>query len=410
MTTTIPPHTAGRPDIDATEAPEVLDAPRAVEIRRSTLARTQADVIVLAGAGAAALSLAALLTTRIIPSTNLAGFVVIAYLLFLVLYGVLVSLQEDGRTVRDRLASVVVHSLAVLALLALVFVAGFTFWRGREALPHLNFFITDMSRAGPLEPLTVGGILHAAVGTLIQITIALLITVPLGLACAVYLNEAKGALPRFVRTVVEAMTALPSIVAGLFILASVILILGLPKSGLAAGLAISVMMLPIVIRAADVVIRLVPGSLREASLAMGASQWRTVWHVVLPTARSGLMTAVLLGTARGIGETSPVLLTAGFASALNVNPFSGPMVSLPLATFFFSQSPENTMIARAFGAGTVLLAMVLVLFALARTVGGRGPGELSARTQRNRAQQSQRDLARFTDRDRSHRMETSHGT
>src|SRR5262249_6435858 len=158
--------------------------------------------------------------------------------------------------VRDRLASVVVHSLAGLALLALVFVAGFTFWRAREPLVHFNFFVSDMQKAGPLEPLTVGGILHGAVGTLIEITLALLITVPLGLACAVFLNETKGAFTRFVRTLVEAMTALPSIVAGLFILASWVLTLGVPRSGLAAALAISVMMLPIVIRASDVVLRL----------------------------------------------------------------------------------------------------------------------------------------------------------
>ncbi|MGH3698329.1 MAG: phosphate ABC transporter permease PstA [Pseudonocardiaceae bacterium] len=397
MTTTTPPYPAGRPALDAKAAP---DAPPAVEVRRSTAARGHADVIVIIGAGAAALSLAALLTTRVIPSVNLVAFVVIAYLLFLGLYGVLVSLEDDGRTVRDRLASVVVHSLAGLALLALVFIVVFTFWRGREALVHWNFYTTDMQLAGPLDPLTVGGILHAEVGTLIEITIALLIVVPLGVTCAVFLNETRGTSARFVRTVVEAMTALPSILAGLFILASVVLTLGLPRSGLAAGLAISVMMLPIVIRASDVVLRLVPGSLKEASYAMGASQWRTVWHVILPTARSGLTTAVLLGTARGIGETSPVLITAGFGAALNLNPLSGPMVSLPLATFTFAQSSEKTMIARAFGAAVVLLVLVLVLFALLRVFGGRQAGELSARGQRRRAQESLRDLERFTSRQR----------
>jgi phosphate transport system permease protein len=296
----------------------------------------------------------------------------------------------------------------VLALLALLFVVGFTFWRGREALGHLNFFTSDMQLAGPLDPLSVGGILHAAVGTLIELTIALLITVPLGLGCAVYLNEARGRLARFVRTVVEAMTALPAILGGLFILALFILTFGLVKSGLAAGLAISVMMLPIIIRASDVVIRLVPGSLREASFALGAPRWRTVWHVVLPSARSGLTTAVLLGSARGLGETTPVLITAGFGSGLNFNLTSGPMVSLPLVTYVFSRSPEPTMIARGFGAGAALLAMVLVLFALTRVLGGRPAGELSGRTQRKRVRESQRDLARFTARDRSRRMVTSH--
>lgn len=387
--TTIPLSVADRTALDSMGTPEV---------RRSTSAYRRADIIMIIGAATAALSMTALLATRLIPAVNLGGFVVIAYLLFLVLYGVLVSLDHDGRALRDRLASVFVHSLTAVMLFALLFVTGFTFWRAREALGHLNFFTTDMRLAGPLDPLTRGGILHAVAGTLIEITIALLITVPLGLACAVYLNEAKGTLPRFVHTVVEAMTALPSILAGVFIYASVVLTLGWTRSGLAAGLAISVMTLPIIIRASDVVIRLVPGSLREASFAMGAPQWRTVWHVVLPTARSGLTTAVLLGTARGIGETAPVLATAGFGSSLNLDPTSGPMVSLPLATYVFSQSPEHTMIVRAFGAGAVLLVLVLVLFALARLFGGRGAGELSARAQRNHARESQRDLARFTSR------------
>jgi phosphate transport system permease protein len=208
--------------------------------------------------------------------------------------------------------------------------------------------------------------------------------------------------------VVEAMTALPAILGALFVLASFILTLGLTKSGLAAGLAISVMMLPIIIRASDVVLRLVPASLKEASYALGAPRWRTVWHVVLPSARSGLTTAVLLGSARGLGETTPVLITAGFGSGLNLDPTSGPMVSLPLATFVFSRSPEPTMIARGFGAGAVLLALVLVLFAVARVFGGRAAGELSARAQRNRARDSQRDVARFTDREHSRRVGSTH--
>lgn len=397
MTTTIPPRTAGRPVLNAPAAPE---APLAAERRRSTATRGRADVVIIVGAGAAALSVATLLTTRVIPAANLIAFVIIAYLLFLALYGVLVALEDDGRTVRDRLASVVVHSLAGLAMLALAFIVVFTFFRGFQALVHVNFFTSDMQHAGPLDPLTVGGIVHAAAGTLIEITIALLIVIPLGVTCAVFLNETRGALARFVRTVAEAMTALPSIVAGLFILASVVLTLGLPRSGLAAALAIGVMMLPIVIRASDVVLRLVPGSLKEASYAMGAPQWRTVWHVILPTARSGLTTAVLLATARGIGETSPVLITAGFGSGLNVNPLSGPMVSLPLATFTFSGSPEKTMIARGFGAAAVLLMLVLVLFALARVFGGRQAGELSPSAQRRRTQESLRDAERMNARRR----------
>jgi phosphate transport system permease protein len=155
------------------------------------------------------------------------------------------------------------------------------------------------------------------------------------------------------------------------------------------------MMLPIIIRSADVVLRLVPGNLKEAARALGASTWRTVWTVTLPTARSGLTTAIILGTARGIGETSPVLLTAGATTFLNLNPLSGPMTSLPLTTFTFVKSPEPTMIARGFGTAAVLMVLVLFLFLLARAVGGRGPGQLSTRQQQARNRQSKDDDYRF---------------
>lgn len=269
------------------------------EPRRNTSSVHATDLLALAGAAVGSLALTALLFLWIAPFDTVLGFVVVAYLLFLGLYAVLVSFDENSVAVRDKVAAVVWQSLATLLLAALVMVVAYTLWRGHSALAHLNFFTEDMSRTGPLQPLSDGGVFHAIVGTLEQIALSLAITVPLGLACAVFLNEVPGRYARFVRTIVEAMTALPSIVAGLFIYATVILILGVDKSGSAAALALSVMMLPIIIRASDVVIRLVPGSLREASYALGASQWRTVWTVVLPTARSGLTTAVILGTARG---------------------------------------------------------------------------------------------------------------
>jgi phosphate transport system permease protein len=382
-------------DRSATRTPPPAAPPDRPEARRATRASAGTDRIVLAGALAAGLSLAIVLSTQILTDPGPVGFTVLAYGCFLLSYAVLVGIGDNGLAVRDKLAEVVITGLAVLALSALVYVAGYTLARGRDALSNLNFFYQDMSNAGSLEPLDVGGIAHAAYGTLVEITIALAITIPLGITTAVFLNETRGPFPRFVRTISEAMTALPSIIAGLFILAAVILGLGLDKSGFAAGLAISVMMLPIIIRASDVQLRLVPGSLREASLAMGAGQWRTVWHVVLPTARSGLTTAVLLGAARGMGETSPVLLTAGFGSVFNPDPTSGPMVSLPLAAFVFSGSPQPTMIARGFGAAAALLMLVFVLFALARVFGGKPAGELSARGLRHRAAQSAQDAARF---------------
>ena len=357
----------------------------------------RSDVLSLIGAAIGGVGAAALLFT-LLPFSGWFGFLVVAYVVFVGLYAVLVFLEEGVPAVKDRLAAVVIHSLAFTLLMALVFVVVFTVVKGWEALHNWNFFTQDMQNAGPLDPLTSGGIIHAIAGTLIMITIALAIVIPLGVACAVYMNEMPGPFSRFVRTISEAMTALPSIVAGLFIYASLILILGFDKSGFAAAMAISVMMLPIIIRASDVVLRLVPGTLKEASYALGAGQWRTVWHVTLPTARSGLMTAIILGTARGVGETSPVLLTAGFTAALNLNPTTGPMVSLPLATFEFVKSPEPTMIARGFGTAAVLMGLVLILFIIARIIGGRGPGNLSKRQQKQRAKRSRSDSQRFTQR------------
>jgi len=252
----------------------------------------------------------------------------------------------------------------------------------------------------------MGGVSHAIVGTLIQITIALIITIPLGITTAVFLNEVGGPFARFVRTISDAMTALPSIVAGLFVYAAIITLITHQRSGFAASLAITVMMLPIVIRASDVVLRLVPGTLREASLALGASKWQTVRNVVLPTAKSGLVTAVILGTARGIGETSPVLLTSGITSVMNLNPFSGPMISLPLQVFDFVKSPEPNMIARGFGTAAVLLIVVLALFTAARIFGGRGPGVLSRRQQRAALAQSRSDFVRMTVRARRRELES----
>ena len=367
--------------------------PTEVERRRSTSGWRGSDVLALVGAAVSSLALTAVLFLWLAPFDGRLGALAVAWVAFVGSYTLLVSFDEDGPAVRDRLAMVVVHSFAFVILLALVMVIGFTAFRGREALSNLNFFTSDMGNTGPLDPLTSGGMVHALVGTLIMISIALVVTVPLGLTCALFLSEVPGPFARFVRTISEAMTALPSIVAGLFIYATFVLAFG--KSGLAAALALSVMMLPIVIRAADVVLRLVPGNLKEASLALGASQWRTVWHVTLPTARSGLATAVILGTARGIGETSPVLLTAGFTAGMNTNPLEGPMVSLPLAVFEFVKSPQPAMIARGFGTAVTLLGLVLLLFVGARAIGGRGAGNLSKRQLRRRTRQSAADLARF---------------
>lgn len=386
---TPPAPVAGPTPLAATAAP--VDGP---EVRRTLRATRSSDVLPVVGAGVAALSLSGLVYFALAPFTGVLGYVLLSFALFVLLYAVLVSVDGSRILVKDRVAAVVVHALAFLMLLALVVVVVFVVVRGRSVLLYANFYVDDMSVTGPLEPLSSGGIWHGIVGTLIIITIGLAVTIPLGVTCAVFLSETRGPFTRFVRTIVEAMTALPSIIAGLFVYALITFGFG-QLSGFAASMAISIMMLPIIIRATDVVLRLVSGSLKEAAVALGAPRWRVVWHVVLPTARSGVMTAVILGTARGIGETSPVLLTSGVTATTNYNPFSGPMVSLPLVAFNFTKAPESSFVARGFGTATVLLVLVLLLFVVARIIGGRGPGELSRGQQRRRARASLEDLARF---------------
>jgi phosphate transport system permease protein len=396
------PSTETEAGTGGTTVPPVLDEPAEPERRRRTTSVRRSDLLALVGALAGAVSFTALLFTQIAPFDGLIGFLVVCYAMFLLFYTALVALDEDWPAVRDRLASVVAHSIALLLLCALADVITYVAVQGPQALRHLNFWTDDLRSAGPLAPLTVGGVRHAMIGTLEQIGIALAITVPLGLLCAVFLNELPGRFARFVRTIADAATALPSIVAGLFIYAALIIgvqvgpvHLQIEKGGLAAGFALSVMMLPIIIRAADVVLRLVPGSLKEASYALGAGQWRTVWTVTLPTARSGLATAVILGSARGLGETSPVLLTAGYSTYTNANPLHDPQTSLPLAVFKLVTSGEPLQIQRAYGAACVLILIVLVLFATARVIGGRGPGHLTRSQQRRRTAASARDLARI---------------
>lgn len=378
-----------------TVVPALRPTPTPPHSLRMLTTFSRSDKMDLGGAAVSAICTSLLLFGRVTPITGILGFIVVTYVIFLVVYALILSMTEARPVVVDRIMVVAMATAAAIAFLALFSVIVFVLLRGWHVLLKSNFYTQDMSSAGPQSPVTTGGIKHAVAGTLIIISIALVVSVPLGLSCAVFLNETTSRLRRPVRTIVDAMTALPSILAGLFIFATWVLILGFERSGLAAALAVSIMMLPIVIRSADVVLRLVPGNLREASSAVGAEHWKTVWHVVLPTARSGLATSVILGVARGIGETAPVLLTSGFAASLNVNPTKNPMVSLPLAAFEFVRSPQPALIARGFATAAVLMLLVLTLFTIARLVGGRPAGQVSKRQARRRAARSKRDLVRI---------------
>jgi phosphate transport system permease protein len=349
---------------------------------------TAESTLTIGGAAAAALGLDWVLFERVLPFTGVLGFWVCWYILFLLCYAGVASLQWDRLAVRDRIVQVGLTTAGLLAVALVIDQVGYTLVKGFTVVKHLSFFTQDMTTTGPLSPLTSGGIQHALVGTLEQLTVATVLSVPLGIAAAIYLAEIGGPAARPVRTLVDAMTALPDIIAGLFVLAFLVLTAGLPKSGFAAGIALAVTMLPIVTRASETVLRIVPGTLREASYALGGSQWRTVLMVVLPTARSGLATAVVLAMARGIGETAPVLLVAGYARNVNWDPFNGWQTSLPLYIYYEIQSPETSDHIRAFGGGFALIILVLVLFTIARRLGGGAPGELTRRQRRQIARQA----------------------
>ncbi|MGZ4446646.1 MAG: phosphate ABC transporter permease PstA [Nocardioides sp.] len=344
----------------------------------------------VASAAFGALALVWLVYERLLPVSGAVGFWLCWYVAFLGMLAVISSTVLDRMAVVDRVVGALVTTCGLVLVAALSGIVVFTFLRGRSALAHWNFFHETMAYFGPDAGLDKGGIYAAMVGTFEQVAISMVISVPLGIATAVYLSEVRGRIARVVRIVVEAMTAVPTIVAGLFIYSLLIIQLGQERSGFAASLALCVSMIPVVTTTAEVVLRLVPNGLREASLALGTTQWQTVRRVVLPTARPGLVTAVLLGVARIIGETSPVLLVAGSTNELNYDPFHGPQVSLPLFVFTGMRQPLDVAISRAFGAGIVLLSLVVVFFALARVIGGRAPGRTSRRRQRRQQRRTSR--------------------
>lgn len=344
------------------------DQPRAVqaEVLRNPGPRTRDDLLGAVGAAVGSLAVVWVLYAKVLPFSGAIGFVLCWYLAFVALYAGLTALSNPRHVVVDRVVTTAVIAAPTLVGLALASTVVVTMVKGFPALVHWNFYVDDMAGVRPSADFDQGGIAHAIVGTVIEVAIAVAIAMPLGLLTAIYMAEVGGRGARLVRAVVEAMTALPSIVAGLFIYTVGLVYLGLPSSGFAASLALAVMALPIMARASDVVLRVVPGGLREASYALGATKWQTTWKVVLPTARPALATALILGIARAVGETSPVLLTSGASTFMNTDPFTNPMNSLPLYVYTAVSSGTPNAEVRAYAAATVLLFVVLVLFILAR--------------------------------------------
>ncbi|MEY4323421.1 MAG: phosphate transport system permease protein [Actinomycetota bacterium] len=220
-------------------------------------------------------------------------------------------------------------------------------------------------------PLNVGGMGHAIAGTLIMVALSTLICVPIGILAALYVTEVRGKLTPFVRFFVQAMSGVPSIVAGLFVYAAFVVSGIIEFSGLAGALALSILMLPTVARTAEEILRLIPDDLRTAALALGGTQWRVVRMVVLPAARAGLVTAGILGIARVVGETAPLLLTAFGSTTFNANPFSGTMSALPMYVFTQMMLGGDNDVARAWVACLILMVLVAVLFTGARLAAAR---------------------------------------
>ncbi len=339
------------------------------------------DVWVFLGCAASAVAVVWLLFDQFTALSGLFGFVICTIAAFLAIFWA-VTIQLHGRLVaNDRLlsAAVAVGTLALAIPLVLMLV--FLVQKGWGLL-SAHLFIKDLKGVGPLSRPGSGGLAMAIVGTLEQVGLAIVWGVPAGIITAIFLNEVRGRFTSTVRTVVTAMAGLPSIMAGVFIYSIWIVTFGEGFSGLAGSFAIAIMLLPSITRTTEEVLKVVSGGLREAALALGAPEWRTVWSVVLPTARTGIITAVVLGVARAVGETAPLLFTIFGNNFVNANPFHGPQSSLTLFLFQKIKSSSPAEVSLAYTAALVLVIIVLVLFTITRILGRkRSRGRLS-RTER----------------------------
>jgi phosphate transport system permease protein len=280
------------------------------------------------------------------------------------------GITRDWMNGRDQFFSIAMLLGMTLVILPTASILYTVFDRGRKGL-HAGLLTNDMALATPSDPITSGGLLHAIVGTFILVSVALVVSLPIGVLTALYLTEINGKLTRPIRFLVQAMSGVPSIVAGLFILSAVVYTVTKSYSGLVGSLALTILMIPTIARTAEEVLNLIPNDLREAGVALGGTQWRTVAMVVIPAAKSGLVTALILGVARIVGETAPILLLTGGGDAVNFNPTQGAMGSLPFYIWKSFLLGTEESITRGWAGLLVLLVLVLSLFLLARFLGSR---------------------------------------
>ncbi|MFF0904655.1 UNVERIFIED_CONTAM: phosphate ABC transporter permease PstA [Kocuria sp. CPCC 205316] len=349
--------------------------------RRSMLTRNQKPAWLVPVIGAGAVVVGAALAALLGFSTAL--WAVLAAAVFLVAAPVVVSVIEGGRKGADSLMTYLVYTAFVLAVIPLISVVWTVLANGLPGLTS-NLLLTSMNgvtgatdnAAAAGDGPVLGGAYHAIVGTVSITFWATLLSVPIGLLTAVYLVEYSrgGWLGRGITFFVDVMTGIPSIVAGLFAAALFGLLFGpSTRFGFVAAVALTVLMIPTVVKNTEEMLKIVPNELREAAYALGVRKWRTILKVVIPTAISGIASGVTLAIARVIGETAPLLVTAGFATAINWNSFSGWMTTLP--TFIYYQimtptsptSPDPSQ-QRAWAAALLLILIVMLLNLVARLV------------------------------------------
>jgi phosphate transport system permease protein len=312
----------------------------------------------------AATALGSLGLFAVTPLQGRADYLVVLVLAYAIVQTSVSFALEGRRYALDRLLSLGVHLSLLAALVPLVSVLGYTLVKGLKRL-NGQFLTHNLTGIGPLD--TNGGEYHAIIGTLEQVLMAIVIAVPLGLLVAVYITEyGHGRLASSVRFVIDVMTGIPSIVAGLFVFAFLVIGLHQGYSGFAASLSLTILMLPVVVRSSEEMIKLVPAELREASYALGIPKWKTILKVVLPAASAGITTGVMIAIARVTGETAPLLLTSFVTPQTNPNPFAGKQTAIP--TFIFDQAGQGQQITydRAWAAALTLIVIVLVLYVGAR--------------------------------------------
>jgi phosphate transport system permease protein len=318
--------------------------------------------------GALFTALATLAIVGISPLKGKLGFVIVLILMAIATTSVISWIRKDRKAALNSTSTVLVYVAAAFVIVPLASILWEIFTKGATGV-SLNIFSNDMSATASDAPLTEGGLLHAIVGTVYLVFMASIISTPIGILTALYIVEVKGRFAGIVRFFVQAMSGIPSIVAGLFIYAVWMIGLGNSYNAGAGAAALAILMIPTVARTSEEVLKLIPNDLREAGLAMGATQWRTVAMIIIPAAKSGLVTSVILGIARVAGETAPLLLTIGGADGLNLNPFSGNNSALPYYIWKNLGLGSEIAVQRAWLGVFILIVVVFIFFTLARVLG-----------------------------------------